>query len=67
MAKEIFPPASLEAKSKDQLRLLMLQNNSKHGKKFHYFDFSYAQGKWHCWYEISETELRQDEINGQES
>jgi len=50
------PPASLEAKTKADLRILMLLNNRKHNKRFHYFDFSFAKGKWHCWFEISETD-----------
>jgi len=50
------PPSSLESKTKAGLRALMIANNRRHSKRFHYFDFSYSQGKWHCWYEISETE-----------
>ena len=51
-----LPPASLEAKTKDELRQLMILNNRKHGKRFHYFDFTFAKGSWHCWFEITETE-----------
>ena len=47
------PPASLEAKTKDKLRFKMITNNIKHKRKFHYFDFTFAAGEWHCWYEIS--------------
>ena len=50
------PPYFLSAKSPQQLRLLMLANNKKHSRKFHYFDFTFAQGKWWCWFEIDETE-----------
>ena len=57
MVINVFPPSSLEAKSKKALHALMVANNTRHGKKFRYFDFSYAQGKWHCWYEISEKDL----------
>lgn len=35
----------------------MLAVNAKYKKQFHYFDFSFAQGKWHCWYEIATSEL----------
>lgn len=52
-ASKSAPPASLEAKTKQELRALMIANNNRHGKRFHYFDFSYAQGMWHCWYELS--------------
>jgi len=51
------PPASLEAKTKQELRAIIRANNRRHGFRFHYFDFSYAQGKWHCWFEVSEAEL----------
>jgi hypothetical protein len=52
-----LPPAHLEAKTPDELRKVMLLNNAKHKKQFHYFDFTYAQGKWHCWYEITTQDL----------
>lgn len=64
MARIKEPPASLEAKTKDELRLLMIANDIKHTRKFHYFDFSFATGKWHCWYEIS---LRDKEVKEAES
>ena len=50
------PPYFLSAKSPQDLRMLMLANNRKRGKRFHYFDMSFAQGKWWCWFEIDETE-----------
>lgn len=53
---EKHPPFSLQAKTKQELRLQMLAVNKKYGKKFHFFDFSYAQGMWHCWFELSERE-----------
>ena len=55
--KKNYPPAHLEAKTPEELRMVMLANNKRHKKQFHYFDFSFAQGKWHCWYEISTQEL----------
>jgi hypothetical protein len=51
-----FPPAHLEAKTPEDLRKLMFKNNAKHSRRFHYFDFTFANGKWHCWYEISAKE-----------
>ena len=36
----------------------MIRNNMKFGKQFQYFDFSYARGKWHCWYNVSEKDIR---------
>jgi hypothetical protein len=55
--KANYPPAHLEAKTPEELRMVMLANNARHKKQFHYFDFSFAQGKWHCWYEISTQAL----------
>jgi hypothetical protein len=57
MIRGNFPPAHLEAKTPEELRVLMMANNAKHKKQFHYFDFSFAQGKWHCWFEISSQDL----------
>lgn len=51
-----LPPAHLVASSPEELRLLMIANNMKHGKKFHYFDFQFAKGKWYCWFEIKLTD-----------
>lgn len=49
-------PYYLEARTKEELYLLMLANNAKHKIKFHYFDFTFAQGKWTCWFEIRLTD-----------
>ena len=57
MGDQFLPPASLEAKTKGELRRLMVANNLRHGKEFIYFDFSFAQGKWHCWFRISQQDL----------
>jgi len=46
-------PSSLEANSKDELQALMRAVNHKFGKKFHFFDFSFAKNMWHCWFELS--------------
>lgn len=54
--KQNAVPASLEAKTKQQLRLLMMATNRRYGKRFHYFDFCYADGKWHCWFELNEID-----------
>lgn len=49
-------PYFLEAKTKEELYFLMLANNKRHLKQFHYFDFTYAQGKWTCWFQIKLSE-----------
>jgi len=54
--KTINIPNTLEAKTKHELRLKMRAINIALGRQLHYFDFSYAQNKWHCWYEVSESE-----------
>lgn len=65
---ELFPPSSLEAKTKKRLRELMIRNNQKYGRNFRYFDFQYAKGKWHCWFQLSESDeaeiiLREKALN----
>jgi len=51
------PPAALgPAKDHEELRVLMLANNSRHGKRFHYFDFHVFKGKLWCMFEISEKD-----------
>ena len=48
------PPMALgPAKTANDLRKMMIANNNRHGKRFHYFDFTYVprQG-WFCWFEI---------------
>ncbi len=52
----LFPPSSIEAKTKAELRELMIRLNQKYGKNFRYFDFQYAKGKWHCWFQLSEAD-----------
>ena len=52
MAIKYNVPYYLEAKSKEDLYLLMHANNRKFKKHLHYFDFTFAQGKWTCWFEI---------------
>lgn len=48
-------PNFLSAASPQGLRRLCLANNLKYGKQFAYKDFSFANGKWYCWYEYSLT------------
>lgn len=50
------PPFFLRAKTPEDLRKLMLLNNRRHSRKFHYFDFQFVKGSWYCWFEIDETE-----------
>lgn len=46
-------PQSIEASTKDELGKIMLAINLRTNSKVHFFDFTYANGKWHCWYEIN--------------
>lgn len=57
MIRGNFPPAHLEASTPEELRLLMMATNARYKKSFHYFDFSFANKKWHCWFEISQADL----------
>ncbi len=47
------PLKHLKADTPERLRLLMLANNNKYGKEFHYFDVQYVNKQWFCWYELS--------------
>lgn len=54
-------------KTANELRQLMLVNNSRQGKRFHYFDFTYVpkQG-WFCWFEIDTRDV-EGRLNGNKS
>ena len=57
------PPMALgPAKAPEELRLLMMANNARHGRRFHYFDFTFVPKMgWYCWFEINlKDELKQD-------
>lgn len=58
------PPAHLVANNPEELRLLMIANNFKHGRRFHYFDFQSVKGKWYCWFEIREKTKIDQASNG---
>jgi hypothetical protein len=64
--KNNLPPSHLVADSPEDLRILMIATNMKHGKKFHYFDFQFVRGKWYCWYEIAEKNKLEQDDNGDE-
>jgi hypothetical protein len=66
MVRGNFPPAHLEANTPEELRMLMLANNAKYKRSFHYFDFSFANKKWHCWFEIAERDRLGIRKNDQE-
>jgi hypothetical protein len=54
-----LPPAALgPAKDHEELYTLMLANNAKHGKRFHYFDFHVFKGKLWCMFEVRPEELK---------
>lgn len=66
MEDQNLPPAALgPAKDPMMLRKLMIANNIRYGRRFHYFDFTFVpkQG-WFCWFELKETDrLRQDDAD----
>ena len=45
-------PMTIEAKTKPELITKMNKLRFKYSKNFHFFDFQFAQGKWHCWFEV---------------
>ncbi len=49
------PLKHLKAPTPERLRLLMLANNNKYSKEFHYFDVQWviADKMWYCWFELS--------------
>lgn len=52
------PPAAIgPAKDHEELRLMMMANNIRHGKRFHYFDFHVFKGKLWCMFEVSQKDL----------
>lgn len=57
MIKGNYPPSHLEASSPEELRMLMIATNNKFKRNFHFFDFQFAKNKWHCWFEISQSDL----------
>lgn len=61
MNNQITVPAYLEAKDKTELRRLMLSLQFRLKMKIVFYDFSYAQGMWTCWYEIPLTEEMRNE------
>ena len=51
------PPAALgPANDHEELRVLMIANNVRHGRRFHYFDFHVFKGKLWCMFEINEKD-----------
>jgi hypothetical protein len=50
--KPFVIPAYLEAKSKDELRKLMLHLQLKLKLKIVFYDIQFAENKWVCWYEV---------------
>lgn len=52
MIRPFVVPAYLEAKTKDELRDLMLMLQLKLKLKITFYDFQFANGKWVCWYEV---------------
>lgn len=52
MNQNLTIPAYLEAKTKKDLRSLMLRLQLRLGLKIVFYDFQFAQGLWTCWYEI---------------
>jgi hypothetical protein len=57
MFKITLVPLALKAKTTNELTNLMLQNNLKYHKNFHYFDIQKDGNTWVAWYmqDISEV------------
>lgn len=53
--KAFVVPAYLEAKTKEELRKLMLQLQLKLKLKIVFYDIQFAEGKWVAWYEVPES------------
>lgn len=51
------PPFFISAESPEKLRFMMLANNRRHARRFHYFDIQFASGKWYAWFEIAQKDL----------
>lgn len=53
------PPAALgPAKTPEDLRKLMIANNVRHRKRFHYFNMVEGKKGWYCWFEIKENDRK---------
>jgi hypothetical protein len=64
MNKPLTVPAYLEAKTKADLRGLMLRLQLRLKMKIVFYDFSFAQGMWTCWYEIPLIAERAEGLDG---
>jgi len=53
--KSINIPFSIDAPTKKGLTDKMRQINIAYRGKIHFFDFTFAKGKWHCWFEVSDA------------
>jgi len=58
--KELSLPQTLEAKTKDELIVLCQRAQIKFSRKIHFYDFSFAKSKWHCWFDLPVTAIREN-------
>ena len=54
-------PNFLKAKTPEELRVLMYENNIKAHTEFKYYDISFSKGFWYAWYiqDITKSLLKQ--------
>jgi len=53
----------LVANSPMELHMLMIANNRRFSKRFHYLNPVFANKKWYVWFEIRESERLIEERN----
>jgi hypothetical protein len=53
----------LKAKTEIELHRLMVLNNQRFNKRFHYLNPVFARGYWVTWFEIPKSDLSKDELN----
>ena len=54
----------LAAKTAQELHMLMIANNRRFNRRFHYLPPTFAKGKWYTWFEIPEADRAKEEMNG---
>lgn len=54
----------LKAKTAEELHMLMIANNRRFNKRFHYLNPVVFKGAWYVWYEIPEGDRAKEELNG---
>lgn len=53
----------LKAKTPEELHRLMIANNRRFNKRFHYLNPVVFKGSWYVWFEIPEGDRAKDELS----